>query len=135
MFKELEGIDRIEISHDSFFDKNSEDTSLDFHLELVEVLSPCYAVLNNLPCQLVAYDIVISRKFPRLAFFNKESFRIRLVSLDFKQQAVLDMLTMANNGLVYDIFKDLDQAESYVHYTGLDKMVCHEGLKLLPADC
>lgn len=38
------------------------------------------------------------------------------------------MLTMANNGLVHDIFKDLDQAESYVHYTGLDKIICHEGL-------
>lgn len=50
------------------------------------------------------------------------------VSRDFRQQAVLDMLTMANNGLVHDIFKDLDQAESYVHYTGLDKMICHEGL-------
>ncbi len=33
-----------------------------------------------------------------------------------------------NNGLVHDIFKDLDQAKSYVHYTGLDKMICHEGL-------
>lgn len=38
------------------------------------------------------------------------------------------MLTMANNGLVHDIFKDLAQAESYVHYTGLDNMICHEGL-------
>ncbi|CCK84596.1 Transcriptional regulator, AraC family [Lactobacillus equicursoris 66c] len=128
MFKELEGIDRIEISHDSFFDNNSEDISSDFHLELVEVLYPCHAVLNKLPCQLAAYDIVISRKFPRLEFFNKEPFSLRLVSLDFKRQAVLDMLTMANNGLVHDIFKDLDQAESYVHYTGLDKMICHEGL-------
>ncbi|WP_270447912.1 helix-turn-helix transcriptional regulator [Lactobacillus delbrueckii] len=130
MFKELENVDNIEISHDSFIEVDNGENSSDFHLELVEVLSPCHAVLNKLPCQLAAYDIVISRKFPRLAFFNKEPFSLRLVSLDFKRQAVLDMLTMANNGLVHDIFKDLNQAESYVHYTGLDKMICHEGLNL-----
>lgn len=107
MFKELESVDRVEISHDSFLEVDNGENSSDFHLELVEVLSPCNAVLNKLPYQLAAYDIVISRKFPRLAFFNKEPFCLRLVSLDFKRQAVLDMLTMANNGLVHDIFKDL----------------------------
>lgn len=128
MFIEQEVVGRIELGHDSFIAEKGTEISSAFHLELVEVLSPCHALLNNLPCQLDAYDIVISKKLPRIAFFNKEPFKLRLISLDFKRQAVLDTLTMANNGLVHDVFKDLDQAESYVHYTGLDNMICHEGL-------
>lgn len=41
MFKELENVDRVEISHDSFLEENNGENSSDFHLELVEVLSPC----------------------------------------------------------------------------------------------
>ena len=61
MFKGLENVDIVEISHDSFIEENNRENSSDFHLELVEVLTPCHAVLNKLPCQLAAYDIVISR--------------------------------------------------------------------------
>ncbi|GHV97146.1 transcriptional regulator [Lactobacillus nasalidis] len=128
MFIQQKITDRIAISHDFFKEEAAASKSSDFHLELVELLSPCHAVLNNLPCQLDSYDIVISKKLPRLEFFNREPFSLRLVSLDFKRQSVIDMLTMANNGLVHDVFKDLDGSESYIHYTGLDNLICHEAL-------
>ncbi len=95
MFIERKVVGRIELGHDSFIAEKGTEISSAFHLELVEVLSPCHALLNNLPCQLDAYDIVISKKLPRIAFFNKEPFKLRLISLDFKRQAVLDTLTMA----------------------------------------
>lgn len=39
MFKELESVDRVEISHDSFIEVDNGENSSDFHLELVEVLT------------------------------------------------------------------------------------------------
>lgn len=41
MFKELENVDSIEISHDSFIEVDNGKNSSDFHLELVEVLTSC----------------------------------------------------------------------------------------------
>lgn len=128
MFVQRENIDTITISHDSFQNEKKRQINSEFHIEVLELLAPCHAILNGLPCQLSAYDILISRKFPQLTFFNQEPFSLRLASLDFKQQAVIDILTMANNGLVHDVFKDLDQEESYVHYGRLDNLICHEAL-------
>ena len=40
MFKELENVDNIEISHDSFIEENNGENSSDFHLELVDANFP-----------------------------------------------------------------------------------------------
>lgn len=110
---------------------NEDNSSSNIHIELIEVLSPCFALLNGLPVRLDTFDVIIGKELPEINFWSNKSFSLKQATFDVEHQYVLDQLTAADNGLIHDLLRDEDQEIAYLHFTNLKEKLAHQNLDLL----
>ena len=105
---------------------------LPYHLEIVEILSACQITYHDNPVILAPYDLLIGRNLPAFEFkaIASQILIIHFV-LDFDDLQVITEATIANNGLIHDLFAQKDPQKKFVHYKHLENKGCDAYLRAI----